>query len=65
MMKVDEICLHMSAILLKADQKHIALKAVGIAGRHWMTKEINNKMNEKQKVRRNEGIHTDSYKIFS
>ena len=34
----------MSAILLKADQKHIGLKAVEMNRRCWMTMEINNKL---------------------
>ena len=32
-MKVDEMCTCMSAILLKADQKHIGLKEMGMSGR--------------------------------
>ena len=36
----------MSAILWKASHKHIGLKAVGMAGRCWMKKGINGKMND-------------------
>ena len=32
-MKVDDMHARMSAILLKAAEKHIGLKAVGMAGR--------------------------------
>ena len=46
----------MSVILLKADQKHIGLKAEGMAGRCWMMKEINHKLKEREEVRQNEGI---------
>ena len=47
-MKVEEMHTRMSAIQLKAPKKHIGLKAVGKAGRYWMTKRINDKMKERQ-----------------
>ena len=50
------------AILSKAAQKHIGLKAVGMAGRCWMTKDINDKLKVREQVRRSEGIHTEAYK---
>ena len=49
-MEVDKIYVRMSAILLK-DSKHIWLKVVGMAGRCWMTKEINDKPKKLEEVR--------------
>ena len=40
----------MSAILLKAAQKHIGMKAVGKAGRCGMMKEINDKLKKEKKT---------------
>ena len=60
---MDEMCERMSAILLKAAQKQTRLKVVGMAGRCWITKEMNNKLKEREEVRRSEGIHTDAYKF--
>ena len=40
----------MSAVLLMAAQGHIGLKAVGMAGRCWMTKEINDKVKKREEV---------------
>ena len=45
-MKVDKMDARTSAILLKAVQKHIGLKAVGMDGRCSMTTEINDKLKE-------------------
>ena len=39
----------MSVILLKAAQKSIGLKSVRMAGRCWMTKEINDKLKGKNR----------------
>ena len=61
-MNVYEMYARMSAILLKAAQKHIGLKVVGMAGRCWMMKQINDKLKEREDVRRSEGIHTEVYK---
>ena len=55
----------MSAILLQAAPKHIGLKAVGMAGRCWTTKEINDKLKEREEVRRSEGTHTETYKSLN
>ena len=64
-MEVDKIYVRKSAILLKADSKHIGLKAVGMAGRCWMTKEINNKPKKLEEVRRSVGIHNQAYKSLN
>ena len=56
---------HKSAILLKAAQKHIGLKAVGMAGRCSITKEINDKLKKRKEDRQSEGIHTDAYKSLN
>ena len=64
-MKVDEMYARMSAIPLKAVHKHIGLKAVGMAGWCWITKEINERLKERQKFRRGEGIHTEAYNIMN
>ena len=45
-MKVDEIYARMSVIILKA-----GLNAVGLAGRCWMMKEVNDKLKERAEVR--------------
>ena len=60
-MKVDEMHARMSAILLKAAQRHNGLKAVLMDGRCWMTKEINDKLKERQEVCRCEGTNTEAY----
>ena len=49
-MKLDEMYARMSSIPLKAAQKHIGLKVVGIAGWRWMTKVINDKLKEGEEV---------------
>ena len=56
---------HMSAILLKAAQEHIGLKVVGMVGRGWMTKKINDKLKDREEVRQNEGIHTKAHKSLN
>ena len=60
-MKVDEMHARMSAILLRAANEYIGLKAVGMAGRCLMTIDINDKLKEREEVRRSEGIHTQAY----
>ena len=55
----------MTAILLKAAPKHIGLKAVGMAGQCWTTKQINNKLNEREEVGQSEGNHTEAYKSLN
>ena len=55
----------MSAIPLKAAEKHIELKALGLAGRCWMTEEINNKLKEREEVRRSEGTKIEAYKSLN
>ena len=57
---MDEMHAHMSAILMKADKKHIELKVVGMAGQCWVTKEMNDKLKEQQEVCQSEGIHTEA-----
>ena len=52
----------MSVILFKAGQNHIGQKAVRLAGRCWMTKEINDKLKEREEVHRSEGTHTEACK---
>ena len=42
-------------------KKHIEMKAVGMAGRYWMTKEINDRMKEQEEVRRIESTNTEAY----
>ena len=49
----------LSAILLKAAQKHIGLKAMGMVGRCWMMKEINDKLKER------EDTHIEAYKSLN
>ena len=48
----------MSAILLKATPKHIGVKAVGMIGWCWMTKEISNKVREQEEI-----CHTEACKV--
>ena len=55
----------MSTILLKATQKHIGLKAVGMAGRSRMTKDISDKLKKREKARRSEGTHTEAHKSLN
>ena len=64
-MKVDKVYALMSAILLKAAQKHIGLKAVGMVGRCWMMKEINDKLKEREEVCQSIGIHIKAYKSLN
>ena len=40
-----------SAIPLKASQKHIGLKTVGMAGWCWMIEHVNDKLKEREEVR--------------
>ena len=53
------------SILLKAAPKHVGLTAVGMARRCWMTKEINNKLKEREEVRRSEVIHTEAHRSLN
>ena len=62
---MDEMQAHMSVSLLKAAKKHNGLKVVGMVGRCWMTKEINNKLKERQEVRRSGGIHTEAHRSLN
>ena len=64
-MKVEGMHACIRAVLLKVAPKHIGLKAVGMAGRCWMTKEINDKLKERQEVCRSGGIHTESHKSLN
>ena len=52
----------MSAILLKEAQKHTGLKAVGMAERWLITKEINDKLEDREEVHRNDDIHNEANK---
>ena len=61
-MKMDDMNAIMSAILLNADQKYIGLEAVVMAGQCWMTKDINDKLNERYEVCRSENIHTEVHR---
>ena len=63
-MNMDEMHARVSEILLR-QQKQIWLKVAGMVGRCWMTKEINDKLMEREDVRRSEGIHTDAYKSLN
>ena len=56
-MNVGKIYLRMSII-----QKHICHKAVGLAGRYWMTKDINDELRERLEVRRSVGTNTEAHK---
>ena len=49
-MKVDEMYACMSAILSKAAHNHIGLKAVGMAGKRRMMKQIDDKLKEREEV---------------
>ena len=60
-MKVDEMNARMYVIQLKATHKHIGLKAVGMAGRCWMTKDINDKLLDLEDVRRSGVTYTEAY----
>ena len=51
----------MSAILLKAAQKHIGMKVVGMVGRCTMTKEINDNLKEREVVRQSDGTNTEAH----
>ena len=50
---------------IEGSKKHIGLKGVGMAGRCWMTKQISNKLKEREEVSRSEGIHTKAYKSLN
>ena len=64
-MKVDKMYGRMSTVLLKAAQKHIGVKAVGMAGQCWLAKEINDKLKEQENVRRSEVNHTEANKSLN
>ena len=53
------------AIVFKVAKKKIWPKAAEIAARCWMTKEIGDNLNEREKVRRNEGTYTVAYNRLS
>ena len=51
----------MSAILLKAVQKHIGMKVVGMVGRCTMAKEFNDNLKEREVVRQSDGTNTKAH----
>ena len=60
--KIEPLYASFCSAVLTSARKHIGLKAVGMSGKCWMTREIAVAERERDRLRTQTGIHSEAFK---